>query len=459
MSQGSLSTVERLFWLMTLVGHLMACVIVIVLAPGGFPWAHPRFWMNRVLPSLGLIGCFLTLLSLHRENLRQLLILLPALPAAWLGAAITSRVVFPITFAWIWLVPLGVAVVMAAFLISIAQRATTTPSLALLALSCTGAAIGVATVLGERPPPPGAHPYQEDWTVAETSDAPTLTVNPPTIDLGTQARVYTSEGSLNVRLAPLTLTITPLLRFLSRSPDGCWTILSRPEEREGPEPKFRGATRRGDRRWFLDYDFRGQGRAILQLFHEPARGTIALEAVSRLDRPVYSHLNSFCDIEVRGHRRLSLRFSPCGDSQFEVLPFDYPFGRPSRFAYVDEARQFRVVEASNGEKGPFHVLAEGRLDPDQPLEITFRDEDRSVGQVRLLDWSAQVSTQLSPAAGWGVPENAIEFSLSDDEPNAPANLFITLAGTSVGRGWDSIGHAAGTYRNRIEIEPSSPDKP
>jgi hypothetical protein len=77
----------------------------------------------------------------------------------------------------------------------------------------------------------------------------------------------------------------------------------------------------------------------------------------------------------------------------------------------------------------------------------------------LLDWSAQASAQLCPTAGWGVPENAIEFSLNGDELTSPASLFVTLAAASVGRGWDCVGHAAGTYRNRIEIEPGPPADP
>ena len=84
--------------------------------------------------------------------------------------------------------------------------------------------------------------------------------------------------------------------------------------------------------------------------------------------------------------------------------------------------------------------------------ITLWDEGRAVGRLSFLDWSAQVSTQLSPTAGWGVPENAIEFSLAGDEPSSPASLFITLAATSVGRGWNSVGHAAGSYGNRIMVE-------
>jgi hypothetical protein len=44
-----------------------------------------------------------------------------------------------------------------------------------------------------------------------------------------------------------------------------------------------------------------------------------------------------------------------------VTRFDYPIGRPARFAFVERDRTFRVVEASTGEKGPFRTLARGRL--------------------------------------------------------------------------------------------------
>lgn len=47
--------------------------------------------------------------------------------------------------------------------------------------------------------------------------------------------------------------------------------------------------------------------------------------------------------------------------------------------------------------------------------------------------------------------NAIEFQRIDKRENeAPASqIWITLAATSVGRGWDCVGHHAGTYRNRM----------
>ena len=76
-------------------------------------------------------------------------------------------------------------------------------------------------------------------------------------------------------------------------------------------------------------------------------------------------------------------------------------------------------------------------------------------RIVLADWSAQADTTLSPTAGWGVPVNAIEFSLSADAPSSPASIFVTLAATSVGRGWDCVGHRPGTYRNRIRLEPAT----
>jgi len=35
---------------------------------------------------------------------------------------------------------------------------------------------------------------------------------------------------------------------------------------------------------------------------------------------------------------------------------------------------------------------------------------------------------------------------------------MPLSATSVGRGWDSVGHSAGTYRNRVTLERYSNSK-
>ncbi|CAN5922469.1 hypothetical protein BH11GEM2_BH11GEM2_33330 [soil metagenome] len=103
------------------------------------------------------------------------------------------------------------------------------------------------------------------------------------------------------------------------------------------------------------------------------------------------------------------------------------------------------------EQGPLTELARGPLGTGAALGLTLFDEQQPIARLDLADFAAQASTQPSPTAGWGVPENAIEFSLSRDRSDAPAAIFITLVETSVGRGWDSVGHAPGLYRNRIDI--------
>jgi len=47
----------------------------------------------------------------------------------------------------------------------------------------------------------------------------------------------------------------------------------------------------------------------------------------------------------------------------------------------------------------------------------------------------------------------------DDPPSSPASIFVTLAATSVGRGWDCVAHNPGTYRNRIRIEGAQRSPP
>lgn len=182
--------------------------------------------------------------------------------------------------------------------------------------------------------------------------------------------------------------------------------------------------------------------------------TAIVEARTELEAPVYSHLNAFTRLSILGHRRLGLRFSPCPEVVVEVVHSDYPFGAPARLAYLDAGGTFRVVQASDAEKGPFVTLGEGPLARGDPLGVVLVDMDdssRELATIVFRDWSLQLSTELSPTAGWGLPQNALEFGRASSDPASAAYVDLTLAGTSVGRGWDSVGHRAGVYRNRIGI--------
>lgn len=98
------------------------------------------------------------------------------------------------------------------------------------------------------------------------------------------------------------------------------------------------------------------------------------------------------------------------------------------------------------------VHAVGRLDPAEPLVITFYEGGRPACRIVSEDRAAQAGRDLSSTAGWGLPVNAIEFELIDGYDDNRAVVFMTLAGTSVGCGFDSVGHAEGIYRNKMQIK-------
>lgn len=441
----------RLFWLTVLVGHAFLAILWWWFQPGGFGIGHPRFWANRVGPVAVLALSIASLWVLHRGRPAMVRLLLPMWPAAWAAAAMAGRFLFPISLAWLWLVPAGVAAVMGLGAIPSWRNSPMRSRGICAGIAFASALAGAGLVWTQRMPPPATHPLNTSLPELDTSISSSI-VHAGAVRLEGKVLVHSFDGSITAPVSRLMLMIEPLLSFSSRSPDGCPTVLVGHEDRAGPAPRLRDGCRHGERSCAFVYDFRGQGSASLIVGSRPDVKGVAVEAVSRLERPVYSHLNSFCDVEIRGHRQLSLEFSACPGVPIEVRRFDYPIGRPARFAFLDKDETFRVVEASSGEKGPFHTLASGRLGRDEPLIITLHDQGRPQGRISFADWARQADVSFSPTAGWGVPVNAIEFSLSGDTPGSPASIFITLAGTSVGRGWDCVGHAAGTYRNRIVIE-------
>jgi hypothetical protein len=312
--------------------------------------------------------------ALHAENRPRLALWLPAWPAAWGALAVAGRVVFPISLAALWLVPLVGALLMMAWLCFNWHHLRSRPGGRFLAVFGAWWLIGAGALLSQRPPPPDTRPILIDLPADEDSGSVLSPSAPAAIKLDPGVMVYPREGSLTIRAIPLTLIVNPLLTFLSCSPDGCWTVLARQDERNGPEPRLLWARSNGNQSPLLAYELPGQGQGTLRVAFGPQQDSILIEAECRLDHRIYSHLNSYCDLEVRGHHRLALGFSPCPETRIDVRKFDYPFGRPSRFAFVEEDRRFRVVEATSGEKGPFRTLAAGRLEPAEPLAICLFDE-------------------------------------------------------------------------------------
>jgi hypothetical protein len=432
---------SRLLWLFVLIGHAVGAIGWLWFMPHGFPVAHPRFWANGVVPIVILFVAILAIWAARRERLAVVRIVLLALAAMWATAAVSGRVIFPISTPLRWLAPLGLsaAITVAAFGPRLRRVRWPVHSTALAVTLAAG--VGAALPWLQRGPDPSTLPLNDGMAAAPSTLAP-LDVQVRTRHVG-GALVQLNDGQVTFSRDRYFVYVQPLLSFTSRSPDGCWTSLAPRELRVGP------------RRRLIQVDDDG-----LLHYTDDDHSTLAVSgdeshvdivAHSRLPQPVFSHLNSFCELQLAGHRKLSVSFSPCPDVKVDVLDAGYPIGKPARCAYLGADGVFRVVEARSGEKGPFRELARGSLSRSDVITMTFHDDGRPFCTVTLDDFAAQASIDLSPTAGWKLPMNAIEFSLSDARPTSPASVFVTLAGTSVGRGWDSVGHAAGTYRNRMSI--------
>ena len=360
-----MATPWRLFWLLVLAGHTVAAAAWWWLMPGGFPPSHPRFWSNGVAPIAVLAVVATAVWAARRGRFARLRLSLIPFPMIWAAAAVAARVVFPISFGRLFVLPLAGAGLMGAAAFLTFRKQGPAPCRAMLAVAAVATLVGTALPCTQRAPFPDTWPLNAPMpeVVADQASVGRMLAEIP----GSRLRIHPGDGSVTVQAGALRVSIQPVLRFLSRSPDGCWTILASPPLRDGPDLLVRSVHHEADR---LALHYRADYQAILRVDPGPEGGPIRLEATARLPHPIFSQL------------------------------------------------------------------------------------DQGVARARVVfdDWSAQAGTAPSPAAGWGVPVNAIEFSLAGDRPGSPAGIYITLAGTSVGRGWDSVGHAAGTYRNRIRIE-------
>lgn len=411
------------------------------LMPGGFAWNHPRFWANRAIPMVAASIAAAAIVDF--KGARSALI--ASLPAAWSAAILSWFVVFPISGRM--LAPSVIALTLALWWQPLRaggwrQYRRTTTIACCLVLS----AFGAAWTWTQRAPLPDTRPLNLPMPVTASGATEKRTA---IVQLGSQMTIGTENGAVVWDSGALRIEARPLLEFNSRSPDRCWSNLAPPRQRIGPRLGVASFERSANHA-AISYE-RGPDER-LRLTARSEAGAAVVETWAALDRPVYSHLNTFCELHLAGHSRLQLCFSPCPDVVIDALPSDYPVGRPGRLAYLDAAEGFHVVEASSGEKGPFRQLASGRLRSSDPLAITVYDGQARVCRVTLDDWAAQAGRDVSPTAGWGLPVNAIQFGQIGELPSGPVMIWVTLASTSVGRGWDTVGHTPGVYRNLMRLE-------
>jgi hypothetical protein len=370
----------------------------------------------------------------------------------WLGGVIAASDLYPVSFGYRGLLLSVVPLLLALALVRTVERGVPgrrPPGAGMWAAGAAGLMLGGAFAGSQQSAPADTRPLNELPPVAMVVETDAATPDARSIRIGDLAQVQPADGLVNVFAGRRMIGVQPVLTFVSRSPDRCWTLFAPRTLRNGPPRRLLSTTRSTDD--VVDVRLRDDCDSALRLTRSSG-SAVDVVSFTTLAAPVYSHLNTVTELTLTGHRRLSIEFSPCPGRRIEVEPMDYPRGRPARFAYLDAARVFHVAQATSAEKGPFHDLASDTLRRDQPLAMTFFDQDVAVFRVTMDDWAAQLSTAPSPTAGWGVPVNAIEFSLQGDKPTSAAGVFVTLAATSVGRGFDSVGHSAGTYRNRMRIE-------
>ncbi len=436
-----------LVWQTVLLAHGVLAVAWWWAMPGGFPMGHVRYWTNGVAPWCVVTVAGFGVICIWRRKSSWVGLITISVPVAWTAALIAAVALFPISAKRFVLPALGGTVFLwtACVITHRGRSSLRWPAIVAVVLASVAGGIVPWT---QRATDPDTRPLNTPLPEFESNRE--VSRPPTTLRLGEDFTVRTWDGSVAAKCGGLRIAVRPVLTFESRSPDRCWTILARRRDRTGSRRRLVALREEDDCVWL---GYRDDATHVLRVDRSDDGSAYQLESFTRLEQPVFSHLNTFCEIQIEGHRRLSLSFSPCPTVRVDVMPADYPVGRPVRLAYLDAAGSFRVVQANSAEKGPFHVLGSGELARLEPLTIILYDNEIPACRVELADWARQVGTALSPTAGWGLPVGSIEFQRLGDSESAPAAIWVTLAGTSVGRGWDSVGHAAGTYRNRLRILP------
>jgi hypothetical protein len=426
---------------LALAGHLAAAAGYWWLSPKGFPLDSSRFWLNSVMPLLLIAVASAGLIGMHKGRWLVAAAVVSFFASAWWAGAIAGRIIFPISLRGIWMMALIIGAAGFVCFLGLIRGEPRSHRIWLVS-AAVAIFIGWFAVWAQIPPPASTAPIN--------AQPPQMTRHgvrqPPQsiVQIGPGCEFDTTEAELRMTTGSIHINCRPILNFDRVSPDRFWSLFAPARHR------FRSpaAQSNGDDVVKIRYS----DDSLVAISTPMLGDMLRLTAYTPVAEDTFSHLNTYCYFEISGHKKLSLSFSPCLDADIEVLPADYPAGRPARVAYLDDTNRFMVVEAKSGEKGPFRELAAGKVAPGEPLTIMIRDEGQPLARITLEDWSKQLSTSLSPCAGWRLPMNAIEFQRLYDAPGAPGGIWITLAGTSVGRGWETVGHRAGTYRNGMVIE-------
>lgn len=455
-------SVIRWLWMTVFAGCSALCLLWLWLQPQAFPVGHPRFLANLAIPLAVLSVALLGLASVWRRWLylgAASIVFLCGLAYSGVIAAFTRfpisfgpsnglRFLVLILFTAIFLTALSsLAALFFLKIFFLVKRKRLYAFILFFCATVLSLVAGVNFVLAQQSLPAATMPLNQVLP-NELLNLPTVEVpSPQPISFAKDNLVWPASGHLQTNCGELAIEISPLITFRDRSPDRFWTIFAPPAISRQQYQLVGQEIANGQ----VLLSYAGAEQAWIKA--EQGEQGLSIEGYTQLSEPVYSHLNSYAAIRIYGREALALSFDNIDSEPIAFTVADYPFGKPARLAYRDLQGQFSVVEASNAEKGPFRTLAKGQLAQKDELALSLYSGDRAQCSIVLEDWASQASTQLSPTAGWGLPENAIAFQLvSRGLEIETAILSVTLSNTSTGRGFDSSGHAAGLYRNKMRIE-------
>src|SRR4051794_24149613 len=293
--------------------------------PRGFPIFHPRFWANQVAPWAVLSFIAIVVWVRWRRGAEKVRPFLLVLPVAWVCAAISGLVIFPISGRFIAPVALLAAGAMLSALLPLCR-----PNVRQIIVLGVAAIVGLLFPFSQRAGDARTHPADVgiDLVPADAESRPVLL---PVLPLREDLRVQSSDGTVYLRCRAVSVDIQPMLTFISCSPDRCWTVFAPRVARVPPRRSLVAMRRQNDaiQLWYDECD-----SSALKVTLLDAR-TSLIDARSHLPRPTFSHLNAFSELTILGHKRLEIAFSPCGEQRFEVTFSDYPRGKPARVGYFD----------------------------------------------------------------------------------------------------------------------------
>jgi hypothetical protein len=124
-------------------------------------------------------------------------------------------------------------------------------------------------------------------------------------------RFFPSPAAVTLQRDSFYLNCEPLLTFDRVSPDGCWSILSALRGRldgKSTQPLSRLLVSHGIDNGNQVFQYSDKSVVTIPTWDSSNRAEVT--AFSRLDADTHSHLNSFCELTIRGGRQIALAFSP-----------------------------------------------------------------------------------------------------------------------------------------------------